>query len=568
MKNKVLTPQLGKVIALLLFFLAACTARGQKNIIKINNNSIYSHGNVFTYTYVSEGIGYSDIARLYATDSLSTKRRFFESPTINTIGLKFECTIRERVLANRNNKITIEFEIAAPIFSDSNSSLFIDYRAMSNELLRPIFIEISPDGRIMAIQTDSSIAYATFNFIRGILSHFQFVSGDGRQKEWEVVEENSTGSFTARYKFIKKSTSGTEYQKRNSGYIKINTLAKGEKVNVKSICTYLIDSGIIRKAYSSEACATIFGNDTISIMGAKATIGLKSIDIASGAELAYLDKLRSLLQYHRVTTLGTTLSDEEILRRSYLKTLGRDDLFTLLGKLKNTPPTDKKAERELVFEFKALIYLYPENCKAITSVIIKEPLGSFTFRVLIAGLANAQTNFGTDAISEIIKQRKGEKKTVTNLLPLLTTTQSPTVKAANLVKELATDITVDEDTRSEAQLCLGSIANHIRKSNPLMSDSIVHYILNTIKVLPDTLQQVLILGNTGSGLALPVLRKYCEDRGTSAFIRLNAVSSLKFIRGKSANAILNKLAISREGTLAKEAKGVLLFREKMSINSD
>ena len=547
---------------LLLFVFCSASATVYSQYPACYNHSPYTPGTQLTYSYNSEGIGYSDLQRLTLTDSNLRKLSFYESQALNTISMDFQCKMLQTVVANTAGTTIIAIEITNPKFTDSGSSIFLDYNAMGRQLEKPFFITVSPQGAITSIHIDAAISYTTFNFIRGMLCHLQFVCTSANAKEWHTTEDNGTGTYKASYTTTSQNATSTQYRKTNTGYTRINNARKNEQIRTDGFTQYTFStSGIAKSIYVSQVSVTTFGNDTISISGAKVTMTQQSVYPVTGNQLAALRTMCTQPGYAKAATTGTVLTEEEINRKTDIKTLAAENLHSLATRLYG-PTLDSEAERSLSFKYEALIKLHPDSCSALVTMLAKEPLGTQVFNILAGALAAAQTSYGTNAIVALIQLRMAEPRTVESLLPILTLTKAPTAKAISLAKALIANATASHRTREEAQLCLAAMARHIKRTNAQLSVSTTRYVIDSVQVLPDTLQQVLMLGSTGARRALPILKGYYQGSNVSRSIQAHAVGAMKYIEGNDVTTLLQGIKEGRDTVLATAAAAALVLREK------
>jgi hypothetical protein len=83
----------------------------------------------------------------------------------------------------------------------------------------------------------------------------------------------------------------------------------------------------------------------------------------------------------------------------------------------------------------------------------------------------------------------------------------------------------------------------------------------------DTVQRILVLGNTGSFLIFPFLKSFIDGVSVSEQARLEAIAALRLIDHPEVTTILNKLIDSRNADIGKTAKVVTEFREQYFKNN-
>lgn len=518
-------------------------------------------GEQFIYSYSSEGIGYSDIQMLYNTDSGVKAHPFFYRANLQTMYVNINCKIRETIIRTVDSLIYVCFEIHEPVVKIKNNTLPVDVDEIAKEMALPVFIDMSVAGNILSVKTDTAVSYLTAGIVKNILSNTQAVIFHGNNQGWQVIEENTIGLFKAEYTIVNKNTDSIEYQKANIGYEKIKSAKKGQRLIPENKTLIVTDpKGIVQKINISETLVTLFGEDTIVASGSSTELKLLSTVSISHKELLAFKQLEHSGKYLKSVALSAPISDEEINRMAYKNTLDADNFETLSEKLRLVTIHDKQYESELVLKFRALGWLSETDCSKMAALLKDAEPESDVFRIISNALAAVKTPFSINELAGIIAKRKNEESVMAELLPVLATTTTPTAKAADIIKELAFSKTGNAFITSTARLTLGGMVKNLVSIDRIKADELTDIIIENMKNSRDTLQQLLVYGNTGSYRLLPVISSYIRNPSVSDEIRKAAVFATRWIGNKEVTSMLEKLTISKDTILSKAANETILFK--------
>lgn len=527
-------------------------------------------GRQFVYSYASEGAGYSDIQMLYNTDSTAKAKPFFYRPSIQVTGVKMRCQLRKTIVHFDGDSMLVCFEIMQPDLQIESNFLPVDAGAISKELTLPVFAEVSGSGKILSVKTDTAVSYLAAGIVRNILSNTQAVILAGDKESWEVSEDDINGTFNAGYRMVNRQADSIVYRKVNLGYEKIKSAKSGQRLLADNTTTITTDpSGILQHIQISESLMTLFGMDTIVASGSRTDFQLLSastVDLQATVAYSTLEQSNS---YAKASALSAPISDEDINRMAYRNTLGHDNFETLLGKLRLVPLQDKKYESELVKQFRALAWLSEPGCKMMADLLRTARPTSDTFRVMSNALGAVETPFSIDQVAIVIAERRNEEAVMMQLLPILATTPTPTSKAADIVRGLAfgKPALASRDTEnafitSTAQLTLGGMVKSLSAFNRQKADELTGIIVENMKDSRDTLQQLLVYGNTGSNRLLPVYTAYINNPLVSDEIRKEAVFAMRLIEEHEVPALLDQLSMNKDTIISKSANETIRFREQ------
>jgi hypothetical protein len=550
-----------KVIAVYLLLLAVCNG-------SCYNSKLFAGGGVNAgeqclYSYSSEGTGYSDIQMLYNTDSSVKAQSFFYRPSLQTMQVNIQCNIKKTITEYSGNTAHVCFEIVLPLVKIENNALPVDADIIMQEMILPVFADMTVDGNILAVKTDTAVSYLTAGIIRSILSNIQAVIPSEKEQGWQTPEENTIGVFKANYQVVNKSGDSIEYRKTNMGYEKITAAKKGQHLFPDSRSAIITNAyGLVQRISTSESLITLFGRDTIVASGSSTEYKLLRITNIKHEDLLALKQLERSGQYLKSVTLSDPISDEDINRMAYKNTLGDENFETLTEKLRLVTLQDKQYESELVKKIRALAWLHEADCSKMAAILKEAAVGSDTFRVISHSLATVETPFSINELAAVIALRRNDEAVMIELLPVMATTPAPTGKAADIIKELAFSKKENAFIMSTAQLALGGMVKNLMKKDSAKANELIDIISENMKNSPDTLQLLLVYGNTGAYRLLPVISSYISGTSVSPEIRKAAVFATRLIDHKEVTSLLGKLAVNKDTVLSKAANETILFRNE------
>ncbi|MBS1496862.1 MAG: hypothetical protein JSU03_08265 [Bacteroidetes bacterium] len=520
-------------------------------------------GEQFVYSYTGEGIGYSDIQMLYNTDSSIKAQAFFQRQSLQAMQVNIRCKIKKTIIASNGDSMKVCFEIIQPDVKIKSGALPVDAGMIVKEMVIPIFAKMSVTGSILAVKIDTAVSQATAGIVKNILSNTQAVIISDTKKSWQIMEENTVGLFKANYKVVHKSANSIEYLKTNSGYEKIKSGKKDQKFIPDSKATIITDThGMVQRISTSESLVTMFGADTIVASGSSTEYKLLSASTISHTALRAFEKLQQSGSYLEEVSLSAPPSDEEINRLAYKNTLANDNFKSLMAKLGLVKIQDNQFESDLVKKFRALAWLSEPDCIKMATLLKNATPGSDTFRIMSNALAVVETPFSINELANVIALRKNDELVMIELLPVLATTKTPTGKAADIIKGLAFSKTENVFITSTAQLTLGGMVKNLAPIDKKKADELTDIIIENMKNSTDTLQQLLVYGNTASYRLLPIISSYISDTMVSPEMRKAAVFAMRLIDNKVVTSLLGKLAVDKDTVISKAANETIEFRRE------
>ncbi|WP_299123686.1 hypothetical protein [uncultured Winogradskyella sp.] len=518
----------------------------------------------FLYTYNAENFGYSDIKKLYSLDSVTRAQSFFKSESLQHLEMNIQTELKKIVLKRTKDSLLICYQLLNPILDIKTEGVSITLDPIIKDLIKPVFVSTDTYGKIGKLKFDAGISDTATGLYKDILGRIQFVESSKNTKSWQTAEENTLGTYKATY--LRENSDGPKkvYSKNILEYLTYKSKKDNHTLKIDNHTTIETDvSGVLKKINTSEAQIMLQNNDTLSVLGSKVSIFESSEENIRNSVISDLLALEKSENYRFKTTLSEAMSDNNIRIISYSNTLDTDSWETLIEQLSTTKNLTKETENRLLLKFRALFYLHPEYCARAVSQTKNESVNSKLFIVISKALSITETPYAIDALALLIEKNKNEEGVLQRLIPVLTTTKHPTNKAIEVIKEIAFGTTepLNPYMMSTAQLSLGGMAHQLWQIDSLKSNNLTRYLLDKTISKKDTIQQILILGNTRSYLVFPRLKSLINNDLVSKNVKIEAISAVALIDNANVSDFLKKLLRNKEEYIKKEAQKIIDFRD-------
>jgi len=519
-------------------------------------------GKQYQYSFKMDGISFSDIGKLYSNDSINKKTSFFQSASLRYMQLTFECSIiKTTIYCDQNTRIDA-FQVIDPVLKDSGSAFQSDFQTIQQEIGKSFFVNSSPFGKVLSIQADSALSYSSLNIVKDIVSRLQFIITPGKNV-WNTNEENTVGSFVARYAAIDSQDGAIKYKKTNMGFKNSSTFRKNQQYFPESYSVYEFDeSSQLKQLTSSEALLTTIKKDTVSIYAARVNLKMMSIEQVNESLLMKLNQLKNSHTYQKKSGISSSLTQEEINKMAFTNTLGNENFESLSRYLKSANQFSASESEQLRLKFRALAYIYPHTCQQISSLLEKMPYPSNAFTILTEALGHTGTTYSNEAIAVVIRTRKLEAPVVTTLLPFLLDNPS-TDTSIEIIKSIAFNTQPEPEVNSSAQLVLAGMAGNLATTDPAAARRLVLYIIDNFKKVSDPLQRIYMMANTKSPLVLKNLEYMAWDKSIPSKYRIATVEAIGNIQSEQTCKILKKLSASSNEQLADTASKILTLKQRV-----
>ncbi|MBP6687796.1 MAG: hypothetical protein KA160_08050, partial [Lacibacter sp.] len=501
-------------------------------------------------------------------DTSNEKEHFFKSSSLSSMSMKLNCNVMITSLASLGDTQIVYFRILNPSILIISNNVTLNNETVEVELCSPFFAKVAANGKIYSVCVSDSISTTTTTLLKEVVSRFQFVSSPAqiKTKTWEVEEENSIGNYIAAYTLLNGEADSLVFNKKITNYTRHKMQSTGQQVYTNTIWNIATDSLYrIRSEDISESLIVINGKDTISAIGSRVGISFLKDSALSPVSMRKQYKKIPATEWQQ---LSESLAERKIIAQAYKGTLGEDNRMTLQKKLEYAAIMTKEEADTLTLKYRALAWLNDEDCKHIGKMLLSQTENTIEWELLAKALAITNTDEATRQVVLLLKQKNITPKIWKTFLPVLGTTSTPTKEAVTLLGSLAFNETNhDKEMKSAAQLALGGIAFQFQQKDSIEAEKITAYILNQMKNDPDTLQVILVLGNTGSAKALPFLKAISKSKNVSQNHKIQAIHSLRHIKGKETNQLLIELLKQKDKLISEKAGEIISYREDYAVNT-
>lgn len=455
-----------------------------------------------------------------------------------------------------------------------------------------VFAVVSSEGRIVSVRFDKAVDNLAQGFARTLLALTQFVfptvleqDSPALPSEWTTQEDDPAGIYIARYQAMpdldKTSAKDSQNLVKAFSKTKVRYLPRTSK---KKLNDFEV-SQTIKPGGKLTARFDLRRGQLISLSGTESrSVVIAGKIIARGetfTQLDYLNKssvnpteltaLRKSSAARNKITAAVPLSvleseeaSESSIQRAELGNATTESLLADLAKIESS--TDEaKDKTSLYLKFKALVYLHPEASAKLGKILSSARADSATMLTLSGALSVIGHPKAQQALIMAIRSHQSDWAVLSTLIPALGTVRTPINEAEDTLRILAFYST-NESIATTAQLALGAVARNLADKSPGRAAKIVRRFIREIEASSSeraARETLLVLGNTGSALALPTIARFIAHRESS--LRAAAVSALRWINADEVNRLLIKtLGSDSDDAVRLEAAAALGFHE---INS-
>jgi HEAT repeat protein len=536
---------------------------------------------VFTLDYHNDS--HADLRRLFE----DIRSRGQEQPQMSPMTYAFDISVQGNltatVLEDLGQQVLLAYTMDNPRvrFMVNGQDASTDAQAVEGDLARDLFVLVTPEGRALSLRFDPNTRDFSKGFARAILSLTQFVlpsKETAHAEQWQTEEDDQSGHFLAQYQAEakqgerKNKDRSATFRKTRLRYLTVPQKAKPNEIPVRQsiipdgslMATFDLAAGHLSTLTGSLSEGTVIGGKEVA--RAESRIDLtytKTVTVGSDA-LAAMRKAhaeRALIAEAVPLRSRPSAEESEItIQKSELKGATADSLLADLARTEASPANAD--ETSLYLKFKALVYLQPDVSPRLGALLKTAQPNSPTMRILSGVLGDVGHRQAEQALITAIQARPRDWPALFKLISALGSVPSPTPEAEALIRHSAQHSTIPE-LKSSAELMLGNMARNLAETEPKRAKAIVESFLQDIKGESSedrTGQLLLVLGNSGSPLAVPTLAQYLKS--TSPSLRATAASALRLIDDPQVDALLAGILLSdSDGKVRAEAATALGFRE-------
>jgi hypothetical protein len=432
-------------------------------------------------------------------------------------------------------------------------------RGVESDLGKPFFVKVGTDGRVERLWLPAGLSAISAGFARALVSSVQIIWPEGNESVWEVEQDDPAGTARVRYE-----RSGQEMRLTRLGYQPPTDNEEPDEIRL----TPTVEpegSLVVTIDPRTRRLLGVEGREitTLSIEGRPAGRSETKIAVSLSEEEKLDGKERARLEREQSALIAATLSvplvnpapGEEARHRN---TLGKRTADELLAELPRVRP---EGETPLYLQFRALLWLEPGQAKKIGAPLKTAKADTPTLRILTQALALCGRGEAQTVLVELVRTRKDEWPIMAEVLSALGTTRQPTEEVDRVLLEIARTGR-DWNTRSTAQLALGSLGRTLARQSPTRASAILSWAvdeLTSARTAALKRQFLLVLGNTASSEALPAIRPYLTDSDPG--VRGAAVVALRWHTDGEIEVVLCKALLEdKDQTVRQEAANAFEVR--------
>lgn len=265
------------------------------------------------YKFSSENFGYSDIKKMYSSDTVNANKAFFKSETLQYLEMKIQTEIKKTVLKKTSGSVLICYQLQNPMVDIKKGETSITSNKIIKDLMKPVFVQTNTSGKIEHIKFDSEITEMAKGLYKEMISRMQFVKPISKTIKWQSTEENTAGSFIAEYDTKKTDRKRNVYHKKILKYLTYKSRKENQNIKIDNNTTIETDkAGSVKTINTSEAQIVLHNKDTLSVLGSKVSAFKTSEKRIKNDAVEGLLLLEKSIRYSQKTTLSEALSKERL----------------------------------------------------------------------------------------------------------------------------------------------------------------------------------------------------------------------------------------------------------------
>ena len=416
-----------------------------------------------------------------------------------------------------------------------------DLADTTRDLQRGMMVALAKQGHIAGFSTSSNIDRFAEQLLKQVAAGFQFNWGDSASlRNWTQRELDGSGIYQAEYHVDSESGGYIQATKAKTGYLTMSSSTAGSAAPaVRGVLNGQVKFNLDSKTGWARQ---IDGQESASV-----SVGEIPQQMVSVAKTGYsLRFVKRQLQTHANVTawrneVESPASSARDPKRdvSQLKTYAKErlgqtklndiqDEFRQLGDAGQK--TSANEERLNYDRLVAYVRVNDDNLSALRVTLKGLEAKDLWLQQSLSALAYVGCLECQSTLVEEIMSRASDPAFASNLISLLSQPQEPSPLIEQALRTLTKS--TDSVVRSMAQLGLGTVANHLKKSDQGRADLIANDFVsefNRATTLDGKLVALAVLGNTGSSrvidLASPLLKDSVESTRIAGVNALRNVSS-------------------------------------------
>lgn len=538
---------------------------------------------VRTYTIDYHSDSTSDLSRLFAAgspkDQAGLNQKQLGQSAVLDVHAVWELTTYE----NNGRLISIGRLIDPDVTLKHNGAGDSAFdRQLKTDLQKPFMVELTTAGEVLELSSQKGLGKIQKNILRAIIAESQAVLPAEANAEWSTRERDANGFYEARYRQPAPATGDSlRIKKTKERYLDIagkkSQRRSAKDVDFKTELEPRVSADIVFDC-AQGTLSTLKTEGTVATRVNRVEIGTSQFTLAmklrtisplrESADLASLRRSNGLggsrdgVEAYSVTATESAEAIESLIQKTELGELTAEKLLALLKAAQLSGKAD--AIQDLYLKFKALIYLHPEACGQIASLMKKEnPQKSKAMLMLATALSTVGSPEAQAALVDVLQARSADVASAEILIPALGMTDAPSRKAEESLRDLIRS-SEKEEIVSTAGLSLGAMAGHLADQDPDRSRAIVESVQKDYLNAENDQQKkylLSVLGNAGASESLSLIDSALRSQNSE--VQAEAAMALRFVPEREAQAkLVDLLGASGAGENVKQAAAAALsYRE-------
>jgi hypothetical protein len=416
-----------------------------------------------------------------------------------------------------------------------------DLAETARDLQRGMMVALAKQGHIADFSSSGNIDRFAEQLLKQLAAGFQFSWGDSASsRNWTQRELDGSGIYQAEYHVDSENNGYIQASKTKTGYLTMSGSATGSAApTVRGVLKGQVKFNLDSKTRWPRQ---IDGQESASV-----SVGELSQQMVSVANTRYSLRFvnHQLLTHANVIAARNEAESPASSARdskrdfsqlkSYAKErLGQTKLNDIQDEFRQLGDAGQRAsanEERLNYDrLVAYVRVNDDNLSALRDTLKGREAKDLWLQQSLSALAYVGCLECQSTLVEEIMSRASDPAFASNLVSLLSQPQEPSPLIEQALRTLTKS--TDSVTRSMAQLGLGTVSNHLKKSDQGRADLIANDFVgefNRATTLDGKLVALAVLGNTGSSrvidLASPLLKDSEESTRIAAVNALRNVSS-------------------------------------------
>jgi hypothetical protein len=477
--------------------------------VQVKANTIFSFGSLYYFKIESKGT--SRVDKLFTNDST-----VLQQPD-KTIAQYFEgwLQVKEFLKTDRLSFYTAAITIKKySLFNEDGEALQLPFE--QEVLEQPFYFQQLHDVSITQFYFEKKLLPAAQKIIKELLVHFQFHNRKGESRQWINEEQHTLAPCKAAYKLQFVTTVSTTIGR--------NIISLGNVVHNKSddILIRYEPGGhkIITYSNTDKKLLSVKGLEKITTFLNKKTAGVleQTIYITDSVNSSLKDKctVENYAGYDAIkdsliiTNLYTTLSAQQFLSEVRKQTLADDTFESLVTKLH----VQNRNDDSLYLKLRALCTIHPQNSYRLMPLLDTADVTNKLYTTIWSAVLYAENDESINALSSILLHHKNDWPWLKYITGNMGLAKNVTDSMVLVFKQLYAT-TSSLPVKNTIELGFGSMVDNLYTRQPQKSKALYQWLLQQLlakeKSVQNTIQQILVLGNTNTRNSYLMMQQYAAS---------------------------------------------------------